>query len=290
VELLQHVIDGLFLGGLYACIALGLTLVLGVMRLVNLAHGELLIGACYLASALSTVLRLDPLALLILVAPIMFLLAYPLQRFVLNPLQRSGQEAVLVATFGISLVAQTAFVLIFGSNPKSLSASYTLTGITLLGDTVRTVYVIALCAGLLLVIGMHLVFSHLRFGKALRAAAEDPVAAASVGINVEHIYAVTFGLAAAISAVGGALIGLSFGFEPTTGTDWLLRSFTVVVLGGLGSLWGSLVGGILIGMLEEVIASQVGPQYRDLIVFSFLVLILVVRPQGIFGRKEIAAR
>lgn len=288
--LLHHLIDGLFLGGLYASTALGLTLVFGVMRLVNLAHGELLIGGCYLAYVLSTRLELDPLVSLIVVAPIMFGLAYPIQRFVLSPLMRSGQEAPLVATFGISLVAQTAFALLFGSNPKSLNASYTLTGVNILGDEVRTVYVIAFFVGLLLVAGMYLTLNCLPFGKALRAAAEDPLAAASVGINVQHIYAVTFGLAAAVSAVGGTLIGLSFGFTPTTGTSWLLRGFTVVVLGGLGSLWGSFFGGILIGILEEVFASQVGPQYRDLIVFSFLVLILVIRPQGIFGKKEVAAK
>ena len=288
--LLQHLIDGLFLGGLYASTALGLTLVFGVMRLVNLAHGELLIGGCYLAYVLSTGLRLDPLVSLLIVAPIMFALAYPIQRFVLSPLMGLGQEAPLVATFGISLVVQTAFVLFFGSNPKSLNATYTLTGVNILGDEVRTVYVIAFFIGLLLVAGMYLILNRFPFGKALRAAAEDPLAAASVGINVPHVYAVTFGLAAAISAVGGTLIGLSYGFTPTTGTGWLLRSFTVVVLGGLGSLWGSFVGGILIGILEEVVASQVGPQYRDLIVFSFLVLILVIRPQGIFGKKEVAAR
>ncbi len=288
--LLHHLIDGLFLGGLYASTALGLTLVFGVMRLVNLAHGELLIGGCYLASVLSSGLGLDPLVSLVVVVPVMFGLAYPIQRFVLGPLMRSGQEAPLVATFGVSLVAQTVFALVFGSNPKSLNAAYTLTGVNILGDEVRTVSVLAFVIGLLLVAGMSLALTRLPFGKALRAAAEDPIAAASVGIHVEHVYAVTFGLAAAISAVGGTLIGLSFGFTPTTGTSWLLRGFTVVVLGGLGSLWGSFVGGLLIGVLEEVVASQVGPQYRDLIVFSFLVLILVLRPQGIFGKKEVAAR
>jgi branched-chain amino acid transport system permease protein len=288
--LLQHLIDGLFLGGLYASTALGLTLVFGVMRLVNLAHGELLIGGCYLTYVLSTGLGLDPLLSLIIVAPIMFGLAYPIQRFILSPLMRSGQGAPLVATFGVSLVAQTVFALVFGSTPKSLNATYTLTGMNILGDEVRTVYVIAFGVGLVLVVGIYLALNQLPFGKALRAAAEDPLAAASVGINVQHVYAMTFGLAAAISAIGGTLIGLSFGFTPTTGISWLLRGFTVVVLGGLGSLWGSLVGGILIGILEEVVASQVGPQYRDLIVFSFLVLILVIRPQGIFGKKEVAAR
>lgn len=283
--ILNHLIDGIFLGGLYTSIALGLTLVFGVMRMVNLAQGEFLIGAAYLTYSLSAQIHLDPLVLLVLVVPLLFLTAYILQRLILNPLMKRGQETLLVATFGISLVAQTAFALLFGNDTLSLNAPYTLTGVNILGDKVRTIYVIAFVAAVLMVVAVYLALSRLRFGKAVRAAAEDPMAAASVGIDVPLIYAVTFGLAAALSAVGGTMIGLSYGFAPTSGPGWLLRSFTVVVLGGMGSLWGALLGGLLIGILEETTASMVGAQYRDLIVFAFLVLILIIRPQGLFGRK-----
>jgi len=155
-------------------------------------------------------------------------------RLQINPLIKRGQESLLVATFGLALVAETTFVLVFGNNTLALNAPYTLTGITIFGDTVRTIYVIAFVAAVLMVVGMYLVLTRLRFGKAVRAAAEDPVAAASVGIDVLLVYGVTFGLAAALSAVGGTLIGLSYGFGPTTGTEWLLRSFVVIVLGGMG--------------------------------------------------------
>jgi branched-chain amino acid transport system permease protein len=283
--MLNSIINGFFLGGLYASTALGLTLVFGVMRLVNLAHGELLIGASYLALALSIGLGLDPLLVLLVVAPVIFLLAYLIQRFLLNPVMKQGQEAPLVATFGISLVAQTIFILVFGSDTQALNAAYTLTGVNILGVEVRTIYVIAFVIGILLIGGLYLGLTHTRFGKALRAASEDPLAASSLGINVQHVYACTFGLAAVASAVGGVLLGLTYGFNPTSGSDWLLRSFTVVVLGGLGSLWGSLVGGILIGILEGVGVNLIGGQYRDLIVFSLLVLVLIIRPQGVFGKK-----
>ncbi|MBV9230309.1 MAG: branched-chain amino acid ABC transporter permease [Chloroflexi bacterium] len=282
---LNHLIDGIFLGGLYTSIALGLTLVFGVMRMVNLAQGEFLIGAAYLSYILSTKTSMDPLLLLIVVAPLLFLLAYAVQWLILNPLMKRGPETLLVATFGIMLVAQTLFSLLFGNDSRALNAPYTLTGVAILGDRVRTIYVIAFFAAVLMVIGTSLALKRLRFGKALRAAAEDPLAAASVGINVPLVYAVTFGLAAALSAVGGTLIGLSYGFDPTTGSGWLLRSFTVIVLGGMGSLGGAFLGGILIGVLEEVTATMVGAQYRDLIVFAFLVLILIIRPQGLFGKK-----
>jgi branched-chain amino acid transport system permease protein len=281
----NHLIDGILLGGLYTGIALGLTLVFGVMKMVNLAQGAILIGAAYLAYAINTLLHLDPLVSLLLLMPLMFLIAYALQWVVLNPLMKRGPETLLVATFGIMLIVQTALALIFGNDPRTLNAPYTITGITILGDRVRTVYVIAFVAAALMVAGMSLALKRLRFGKALRAAAEDPLAASSVGINVPLVYAVTFGLAAALSAVGGTLIGLSYGFDPTTGDSWLLRSFTVIVLGGMGSLGGAFLGGILVGVIEEVAASIIGAQFRDLIVFAFLVFILIIRPQGLFGKK-----
>jgi branched-chain amino acid transport system permease protein len=280
-----HFIDGFFLGGLYAAIALGLTLVFGIMNMVNLAQGEFLIGSAYLTYTVVTYIHLDPLVSLLIVAPIMFVIGYAVQRIILNPLIKRGQETLLVATFGLLMIAQTVFALVFGNNTLALNASYTLTGLTIFGDTVRTIYVIAFVVAVLMVVATYLLLKRLRLGKAIRAAAEDPVAAASVGINVPLVYGVTFGLAAAISAFGGTLIGLSYGFAPTTGSEWLLRSFAVTVLGGMGSIWGALLGGIVIGMLEEATASIVGPQYRDLIVFAFLVLILIIRPEGFFGQK-----
>ena len=282
---LSHVLDGFLLGGLYAGVALGLTLVFGVMRLVNLAHGEVLIAAAYLAFVVVGYIHLDPLLSLVIVAPVMFVLAYPVQRYLLNPLVHSGLEAPLVATFGISVIAQTVFVLVFGANPKSLEAAYTLTGINLGIEKVRTIFVIAAALGLLLVAATHFGLTRFRFGKALRAAAEDPVAAAALGVDVDHVYALTFALAAGLSSFGGVLIGLAFSMDPTAGLAWLLRGFTVIVLGGMGSIWGSFLGGIITGIAEEFGAAYVGPQYRDLIVFSLLVVVLVVRPGGLLGRK-----
>lgn len=282
---MDHLVDGLFLGGLYTCVALGLTLVFGVMRLVNLAHGELLIGSAYLTFVVSSGLGLDPLASLVLTAPAVFVLGYGLQRLLLNPLLRHGMEPPLVATFGVSIAAQTALVLAFTANPKSLDASYAVRSLGVLGEPVRVVLVVALGAAVVLVAGTHLGLTRSRFGKALRAAAEDAEAASSIGVDVRHVYATTFAIAAVLAAVGGALIALAFSMTPSTGLGWLLRAFTVIVLGGMGSVWGSLGGGLIVGIAEELGSAWAGPEYRDLIVFSLLVLILVVRPQGLFGRK-----
>jgi branched-chain amino acid transport system permease protein len=282
---MHELINGILLGGLYAAVALGLTLVFGVMRLVNLAHGELLVGAAYVSYAITSHTGLDPLLSLTLVVPAVALAAYPIQRLILNPLVTHGLEPPLVATFGLSIVAQTAFVLIFTSDAKSLNASYAVTGVNILGETVPQVYVISLGIGVALVALLHLGLTRLRFGKALRAAAEDAEAAATLGIDVKHVYAATFALAAALAAVGGVLIGVTFSLTPTTGTSWLLRGFTVIVLGGMGSVWGTLAGGVVVGIAEQLGATWFGPQYHDLVVFSLLVIVLVLRPQGLFGRR-----
>src|SRR5579875_3677360 len=252
------VIDGVLVGGLYALVSIGLTLVFGVMRLVNLAHGELIVGGAYLAIVSVGLLHWNPFLALLVVAP-------------------------LVATFGLSLIAQTLFLLLFSGNPRSLQVSYAVTGITVFGHPVRTVFLIGGLGGGALIVATYLLVSATPFGRSLRAAAEDPEAAATVGINVPHVYALTLALSAALASVAGVMIAIAFSVTPTTGLSWLLRGFTVIVLGGMRSIWGTLAGGILIGLLEESVAAAIGPTYQDLIVFSALVVVLLLRPQGLFG-------
>jgi len=256
-----------------------------VMRLVNLAHGDIMIGAGYLAVFLAAHLGLDPLVALALIVPVVMLVAYPVQRGLLNPLLAHGEEPPLVATFGLSLIAETVFLLAYTSNPSSLNPSYGLTGVHLFGTTVRTVLVIAFAIGVLLVLATHFALTRLRFGKALRAASEDPQAAASLGINVKHVYALTFALASALSAFAGVEAGVAFSLTPTAGLTWLLLAFTVIVLGGMGSVIGTLVGGFIVALAQEYGALAFGAQYQNLIVFSLLVVVLVIRPQGVLGRK-----
>ncbi|HLH70678.1 MAG TPA: branched-chain amino acid ABC transporter permease [Candidatus Dormibacteraeota bacterium] len=277
------VIDGVLVGGLYALVSIGLTLVFGVMRLVNLAHGELIVGGAYLAIVSVGLLHWNPFLALLVVAPLLAAIAYPLQRWLLNPLLPAGLEAPLVATFGLSLIAQTLFLLLFSGNPRSLQVSYAVTGITVFGHPVRTVFLIGGLGGGALIVATYLLVSATPFGRSLRAAAEDPEAAATVGINVPHVYALTLALSAALASVAGVMIAIAFSVTPTTGLSWLLRGFTVIVLGGMRSIWGTLAGGILIGLLEESVAAAIGPTYQDLIVFSALVVVLLLRPQGLFG-------
>jgi branched-chain amino acid transport system permease protein len=276
--------QGILLGGLYASVALGLSVVFGVLRLVNLAHGELLIGAAFLAFVVIDATGVDPLLSLLVVAPAMFLLAYPIQRFVLTPVLTRNEEAPLVATFGLSLVATGLLAEAAGSDSRSLHASWSSTGVSVLGIHMRVAYMLAFAAGLLLVTATHLALTRTRRGAAVRAAAADPDTAAVMGIDVRHLYAVTFGIAAAMAAVGGIFIGTAFSFTPSSGVTWLLIGFAVVVLGGIGSVSGTLAGGLAVGVVEAAGIEIFGGAYRDLIVYGLFFVALTLRPTGFFGR------
>lgn len=284
-QLWGHLLNGVTTGGLYVSIALGLSLVAGVMRLLNLAQGEILGGSVYLMLVLSRWLDVDPAIALIGTVPIIFGVAYFLQRSILQSLVEHGGEGPLVATFGISIAAQTLFLLAFGPDAAALPASYGLTGVSIFGHRVRLILVIALALGVAMTWMTHLILTRLTFGKALRAAAEDPMAAASLGVDVRHVFALSFGLGAALTAVGALVVGVGFSIDPTSGFMWLLRAVTVVVLGGMGSIWGTLAAGTIVGLGEEFGVALSGPEYRDLIVFLMLVTILIVRPAGLFGKK-----
>jgi branched-chain amino acid transport system permease protein len=282
-----NLIDGIFLGGLYTTVALGLTLVFGVMRLVNLAHGEVLIGTAYFTYVVSTKLGLDPLLSALIICPGIFCAGYAVQRLLLNPLLSYGMEPPLVGTFGISIVTTTALVIAFTANTKSLEASYATSSVEVFGERITVVLVIALAAAVALVVALQLGLSRSRLGRALRASSEDAEAASAIGIDVRHVHALTFGLASVLATVGGVLIALAVSITPTSGTGWLLRAFTVIVLGGMGSIGGTLAGGIIVGITEVYGSSWAGPQYRDLIVFSLLVVVLVLRPRGLFGKANV---
>jgi branched-chain amino acid transport system permease protein len=283
----QDVVDGLLQGGVYAIVALGLSLVFGVLRLVNLAHGELVIGGGYLAYALERGVGLDPLLSLVVVAPAAFLVAYPVQRYLLTGLMRRGPDVPLVATFGISLVLQGLFAKAFTADGKSLGASYATTGIGFLGLRVQTIDVIALALALALTAGTHLVLTRTRPGVAVRAAAADPETAATMGLDVRRIYAMTFGVAAAMAACAGVVVGLGVSLTPTAGLGWLVTGFAVVVLGGIGNVKGTLVAALGLGVIQAVGGQVFGSAYSDLVLYGTFFVVLAVRPTGLM-RSQVA--
>ncbi|MET1019795.1 MAG: branched-chain amino acid ABC transporter permease, partial [Microterricola sp.] len=260
------------------------SLVFGTMRMVNLAHGEFLVIGAYLASVMVVISGADPLIAAIPIAVLLGLAAYALQRFVLTPVMAHGEEAPITATFGVSIALQTILLLTFSSNPLSLSAPYATTRVEIGGIGVRTSLLIATVIGLAMVVGLTLLLNRTSFGRRVRAASLDSEAAGLVGIDVKRTYATVMAIAAASAAIGGILIALSFSVAPNSGTAWLLRAFTVVVIGGLGSIPGTLYGGLLVGVVETVGAAVVGAQFRDVIVFGVLVVVLMLRPNGLFSK------
>ena len=283
---MEVIVNGLLTGGLYAATALGLSVVFGTLRMVNLAHGELLMVGAYLTSVLVVALGGDPLLLAIPAALILGLLAYPLQRFVLTPVMVRNADAPVTATFGVSIALQSILLLVFTSNPRSLNAPYATAQLEVLGVGVRVSLLIATAIALAMVFGVHLLLTQTRFGSRVRAAANDADAAGLVGIDVKHTFAMVLGLAAAVAAMGGALLALSYSASPSGGMTWLVTAFTVVVIGGLGSVRGTLVGALLVGLVQTLASRFIGAQYSDVVVFGLLIAILLIRPEGLFTKAR----
>jgi len=272
------VLGGLLTGGLYATIGLGLSLVFGVMRLVNLAHGELIVLGAYASALVVSWLGVDPFLSLVIVVPVLAALAYPLQRYLLTGLLRRGLEPPLVATFGLSLVISAGLTALAGGDPRKLPSSYSTEGMSLFGQQVRVIDVIGLGIGVVLTVLLFLVMRHTRWGAALRAASTDPGTAGTMGINVNAVYAITFAASAAIAAIGGVFIGTAYSFTPTSGMGYILIGFTVVVLGGTGNAFGTLIGGIVLGLVQSIGGAVLGGQYRDFVIYAFFIIVLAVKP------------
>lgn len=287
--LIGGLVSGLLLGGLYAVAALGLTVVYGVMGVVNLAHGEIMILAAYATYALTEATGLDPLLVLVVIIPLMAAFGFALQATFLNRLlRRRSFEAALVTTLGLSLMLQALMLKGFSSSARTFTPDYVSGGITVLGITVPSTYALCLGIAVAATIGMQLLMQRTSFGRQARAAAEDADTARLMGIRVERVYGTMFGLAAGLSAVAGVLVGVTFSFTPTSGIVYLLKAFAVVVLGGIGSFRGALVGGLVLGAVEGVGASIFGGGYRDLVTYIVFLGILVAAPRGIFAREHAA--
>lgn len=289
----EALVNGALLGGLYALVALGLSLVFGIMRVVNLAHGIIVLAGAYAAIVITRAVPVDPLLTFLVVGPAVFVIAALTQRFLLQRLIGHSLEAPLVATFGLLLVGQGLFTYGFGTGPLSLSAPWGQSGITVLGITVQMVNVIAFVLAVVVIVGTQVVLTRTRFGTALRASAIDPATASTLGINISRMHALTFGAAAVIAALAGIVYGTAFSVEPNAGLPLLVLGFTVVVMGGVGSVPGTLVGGVAVGVVAALVGGLIGPVYAPIAVNLLLVVVLIVRPQGLVAplklRRAVAA-
>ncbi len=276
-----NVISGLLLGGMFALSALGLSLVLGVLRLVNLAHGVFLVFGAYAGFYWLHITGIDPLAGLPVIALAAALIAAPVYRLIIQPVMVRAAEAPMMTTFGIAVIMENLFVLVFSADTRSIETSYSTAALQFLGVTVPRIYLIGFAISVAAILGVHALLERSAFGRDLRAAAQDPIAAAIVGVDVTRVQMVTFALGAVCAGVGGTITGLAFAFTPTSGPGYLLNSFAVVVLGGLGDVFGTLIAGITIGALQSLGGMVFGDGYRDLVALVIFLLVLVVRPRGL---------
>ena len=278
-------VSGVLLGGLFAVTALGLSLVFGVTRLINLAHGEVLVLGAYVSLVLTRALGLDPLLSILLVAPIVFLIAVPVFWLLLAPVMGRGPEPAMLTTFGLSVIAQSLFILVFSGDSQTLPASYAASSVHVAGLNLPVMYLISFVFGAGLCVLLDQAIRRTGLGREVRASSEDAEAAAALGVDVRRVHLLVFGVAAACAAIGGILVGTTFSFTPTAGLSYLLSGFAVVVLGGLGSVRGTFFGAVGLGVVESLGGAVVGDGYRDLVGFVVFLIVLSFRPQGLFGRR-----
>ena len=278
--------SGLLLGGSLSLIALGLSIALGVMRLVNLAHGELLVCGAYLGYFLLNHFGIDPMLGLLLVGAAVAIIALPFHRLLIAPLAGKGMEAPMMTMFGFSIILQNLLLLCFSADTRTIDAPYATEPLVLGPVTVPKIYLIGFVVSVALVWCVHWVVSRTAFGRDLRASSADPGAAATLGVDVRRVHAITFSLGAACAAMGGVLIGTAFSFTPSTGATYLLISFAIVVLGGVGNIFGTLVAGIVMGVLQSIGAVILGDGYRDLVGLVLFLLALALRPGGIVSARN----
>ena len=278
------VVQGLLLGGLYAMFATGLSLIFGVMRIVNLAHGDFSILAAFLAVALVDALALNPLLALVAVVPILALLGWLLQRLVLNRLLGRGILPPVLVTFGLSIIIQNALLETFSADSRRLDPGWIDTASLALGPRLAVGWfsLLTLVVAVLVLLGLHLFIGHTRRGRAFRATADDQATAALMGIDDRALYALAMALSLGIVAVAGIFLGVRTTFAFGSGPDRLLFAFEAVIIGGLGSLWGTLVGGAILGVAQTV-GAKLSPGWGILTGHLVFLAVLLVRPQGLFA-------
>jgi branched-chain amino acid transport system permease protein len=283
---LSTVVSGVLLGGMLALSALGLSIVLGVMRLVNLAHGDFLVVGAYAGLFFLKFTGIDPLLGLPVIALFIAALAIPLYRLLLAPLADRGPEAQMMTMFAVSIILQNVFVLAFSADTRAIERDYATLPLTLGPVTVPLIYVIGFAIAVTLILVVHWLIARTGFGRDLRASAADAEAAETLGVDVRRVQMLSFALGAACAGVGGTLIGAAFQFGPSSGGAYLLNSLAIVVLGGLGNVLGTLIGGLVLGFLQSIGGLTLGDGYRDLVGMALFLLVLAFRPDGFLARAR----
>jgi branched-chain amino acid transport system permease protein len=280
------VVQGLLLGGLYALFATGLSLMFGVMRLVNLAHGDLSIVAAFIALAIVDVVPVNPLWTLLAVVPLMLAVGYLLQRGLLNfTLRGADPLPPVLVTFGLSIIVQNVLLEVFSADSQGLDAGRVENASIRLSDRLAVGWfpLLTLVVAIGVLVGLQLLLSRTRLGRAFRATSDDPEAANLVGLDDRHVYAMATAIALATVAIAGIFLGVRTTFAPSVGPTRLIFAFEAVIIGGLGSIWGTLAGGLVLGV-AQTLGSQLSPGWGVLAGHLVFLAVLAFRPTGLLGR------
>ncbi|KQW20450.1 ABC transporter permease [Afipia sp. Root123D2] len=281
----QILINALVLGCLYACIAIGFSLVWGVLNVINLIHGSFIVLGAYVAWGLYQSFGISPWYALAIAAPLFFVFGYVMQRLILNRVIAAPVLVTLTLTFGLDLILNNAMIYFFKADYRKLTLTPPMGSISIFDVVVPVDRLIATVAALALTGVLYLILRRLRVGRAIVAVRLDRDAAVLMGVDVNSIYAIAFGLGAALAGCAGVLMALIFPISPLTSTAYLGKAFVVCVLGGLGSVSGALAGGILLALIEGIGSAMIGPAHATTLSFVLLIVFLILRPQGLLGRK-----
>jgi len=286
----QTIADGLVLVGIYALAAVGFSLIFGVLHVINLSHGILVLMGAYLALIISERLHVDPLLTIPAVMAVLFCIGYVYQRLLIQRAVDRASVNSMLLTFGVALMLQNAMIWVFSPDMKNITPSYAFTSFKLGPVNFDAVRVSALAASLVLLSLLALFLKFSPLGRVIRATAQQTMAARLCGVNVRHVYALTFAVSAAFAGAAGIVIGIILPFSPNDEGNWTLNAFVVVVLGGVGSPAGALIGGLLLGVVNTLTAQYIGPAFPNVTMFLLLVLLLLVRPSGLLGNAFAASR
>ena len=289
-QFLQAVVDGVLGGAVYALMAAGLTLIFGVMDIINIAQGVLVVLAAYLSYALSVHLHIDPLLGLLITVPAMFVLGVAIEWAFMRRLR--GRERVamsLLVSYAVAVIIEGALYQAFGSTPVGYLPSYAIKSVHIFGFYLPYIYLIGFGLAAAALAAIYLMLYRTKFGRSVRATMQDKVAARLVGINVDRVAALTFGIGVAVTAAGGMVFGATNTFNPDSGYDLISRLLSIVILGGLGSIAGALVAALFMVTAEEIVNIW-QPTWATAVYYAVLVIVLLVRPTGLLGKREARAQ
>jgi branched-chain amino acid transport system permease protein len=287
MEWVSTIVQGVLVGGLYAMFAAGLSLIFGVMRLVNIAHGDLIVLAAYLALVATTSLGIDPIASLLIVAPLMAAIGYALQRGILNYTLGDDLLPPLLVTFGLSIIIQNGLLELFTADSRKLNAGQIEIATLPLAEGlyVGVLPLAQLVLAVAVVAGLQFVFYRTALGRAFRATSDDQAVSRLMGLDTRHVFALAMALSLGVVAIAGVLLAVRANFDPSIGPARLIFGFEAVIIGGLGSMWGTLAGGIILGVAQAV-GSKIDPGWQLLAGHLVFLVILAVRPQGLFPKVQ----